>query len=130
MRQVYMGSWVRMVLAFAAVLLVAGPGLVMAAGPNPTYTPKSSVLIGPTSVSSLQTANYTLRVTFTNNMTADFPPTTGASFSAYYGTITSNGVYTSPASMSGTKDRLTGTFIQNGAKVTSSLVVVVAPLAP
>ena len=133
MRQLYMGQWVRMALALAAVLLVAGPGLVLAAGPGATYVPKSSVLIGPTTVSMGQSAQYTLRVTFNNNTTLDFPPTTPNPnvqnqliFTAFFGTIDGAGLYHAPSAPGTpipTKDRITGTFTQNGAKVSSSLVI-------
>ena len=76
-------SWVRMVLAFAAVLIVAGSGMALAIGPNPTYVPQSSVLLGPSTVAPGATASYTLEVTFVGGADpADFPPTTGALFSA------------------------------------------------
>ena len=126
MRQLYMGQWVRMALALAAVLLVAGPGLVLAAGPSPTYVPKSSVLIGPTTVSVGQSAQYTLRVTFINNQTLDFPQTMGATFAATSGAFNSTpGLYTAPNTAM--KARITGSFIENGAKVNSSLVITITP---
>ena len=132
MRQLYMGQWVRMALALAAVLLVAGPGLVLAAGPNPAYQPKSSVLIGPTSLKVGQSTQYTLRVTFSDGSTLDFPPATPnpfvtnqLTFSATNGTITGTGAYTAPNTPG--KVRITGTFKQNGVQVTSSLVPNVSP---
>ena len=114
-------SWARMVLAFAAVLVVAGSGLALAAGPNPTYFPQSSVLIGPGTVAKTTSASYILRVTFVNGATADFPPTMGATFTAALGTIDASGNYTATGGFS--KDRITGTFTQNGGTVTSSFIV-------
>ena len=104
---------------------MGGSGLVMAAGPNPAYVPKTSALIGPATVAHNGTANYILRVTFTNNVTLDFPPTMGATFTTVFGTITSGGVYTAPAT--GNKDRVTGSFAQNGSQTTSSTVVTLSP---
>ena len=120
MQTVKSGSWVRMALAFAAVLLVGGSGMVFAAGPNPSYVPASSVLIGPTSIAKGGTAAYVLRVSFVNDGTLDFPPTMGATFTAVNGTATGNSV---TFSSTANKARVTGTFAQNGNQVTSSTIV-------
>ena len=109
-----------MVLAFAAILLVAGPGLVLA-GPDPTYVPKISTLLGPNTVAPKGSAQFTLRVTFTNGRTADFPPETGAKFSAISGTITSSGAYKNTGSTGG-KDKVTASFSQQGVTVTSTRI--------
>ncbi len=109
----------RSVLALATVLTVAGSGLVLAVI-DPTYVPKSSVLLGPATVAPLGTAQYTLRVTFTNGQTADFPPNTGATFAAVNGTINSSGLYTNT---SGTKDKVSGSFTQNSVTTTSSRII-------
>ena len=117
-------SWVRMVLAFAAVLIVAGSGMALAIGPNPSYVPQSSVLLGPSTVAPGATSiQYTLIVTFTNGATASFPPTTGATFTAVRGTITSGGVYGAPATTG--KDRIQGTFAQNGTTTSASRFIAI-----
>ena len=118
-------SWVRMVLAFAAVLIVAGSGIALAGGPNPQYVPQSSVLLGPGSVPHGGTGNYVLEVTFVGGSIADFPPTTGNTFSAAVGTITGGGVYTAPAT--GPRDRVSGSFFQNGVTTTASRIIALTP---
>ena len=40
-------NWVRSALALATVLLVAGPGMVLAGGPGGTYTPKIIQILDP-----------------------------------------------------------------------------------
>ena len=114
-------SWVRMVLAFAAVMVVAGPSLVLAGGGNPSYVPKMSSLIGPATVANGGSANYVLHVTFTNGAICDFPPTTGATFTAVKGSITSGGAYTAPGT--GNKDKVGGSFTQSNVTVTSVKVI-------
>lgn len=122
MRKLNNVSLARMVLALVVTVLVAGSGMALAAGPGPTYVPKSSVLIGPSSVAKTTSAHYILRVTFTDNSTADFPPTTGAAFSAVFGVMNpTTGAYTATTTFN--KDRVSGTFSQNGAQVTSSLTI-------
>ncbi len=118
-------SWVRMVLAFAAVLVVAGSGMALAAGPDPSYVPKISTITGPSTVAPGATANYVLHVTFTNNTTADFPPTTGATFSAARGSFSSTtlGLYTAPAT--GPRDAVSGTFGQNGVSTSASRIIAI-----
>ena len=122
MRKLNNVSTSRMVLALVVTVLVGGSGMALAVGPGPTYVPKSSVLIGATTVPKTTSANYVLRVTFTDNSTADFPPTTGATFSAVFGAMNpTTGAYTATTTFN--KDRVSGTFAQNGAQVTSSLTI-------
>jgi hypothetical protein len=114
-----------MVLAFIAVLVVAGPGLVFAVPPQAAYQkPKSSILIGPATVAPGATdVQYTLRVTFEDNSTADFPPETGATFSAVRGSIDGTGLYDAPATTG--KDRVSGSFTSNGVTTTANKFILV-----
>ena len=119
-------SMVRTGLALAAVLLVAGPGLLLAASPGPSYTPKSSILLGSTTVPKGTTANYQLQVTYTNGAVLTFPPDTTAfgatlTFTSVFGTIDSTGHYTATTTFN--KDRVTGSYTQNGGQVISSLTI-------
>ena len=59
-------SWTRMAMAFAAVLLVGGSGLVLAATPDATYIPKSASLSSSvgTTVPKGTKSNLTLTVVF------------------------------------------------------------------
>jgi hypothetical protein len=110
----------RSILAFGAILAVAGPGLVLAGGdPNASYIPKVLQLIGPGSVPTTTSADYIARVTFTNNVIADY---TGAPvvFSAARGGFTGN-TYTAPATAG--RDRLQGVLTQNGVTVTGTKIV-------
>jgi hypothetical protein len=110
----------RSVLAFVAILAVAGPGLVLAGGdPNASYIPKVLQLIGPASVPHSTSADYIARVTFTNGVVADY---TGAPvvFSASLGSFTGN-TYTAAAT--GPRDRLQGVLTQNGVTVTGTKIV-------
>jgi hypothetical protein len=62
-------NWLRLVLAFTAVLLVAGPGLVLATAPDPAYPiPDYGVILGvPRSMTAGNTATgITFKVFFTN----------------------------------------------------------------
>ena len=122
-------SWVRMVLAFAAVLVVAGSGVALAVGPDPTYVPKFSTLTGLSTVAHGATTGYVLNVTFTNNSTASFPPTTGATFTAALGSFspTTLGSYTAPPASAGPRDRVTGTFSQNGVTTSASRIISLSP---
>ena len=111
-------SWVRMVLAFGAVLLVAGSGLSLAAGPPSAYVPVSSIIVGPSTDTHSSTTPYTFVVTLNDGSTLSFPPTTGATFSAVVGSITQSGVYTAPAT--GTRDKISATYTQNGVTTSAS----------
>ena len=116
-------SLARLVLALIATLLVGGSGMALAVGPNPVYVPQSSVLLGPATVAPGGAAHYVLEVTFTNGAILDFPPTTGATFSAAVGAITGGGAYTAPSS--GPRDRVTGTFAQNGVQTEASRIIAI-----
>jgi len=83
-------DWLRMLLAFVAVLLVAGPGLVLAGAPNSQYEYATSIVIlGPRNpVVGVATA-YTVQVTtnlgrtFTDSsvpLTSDTGTTSGQTF--------------------------------------------------
>ena len=125
------GSWVRMVLAFAAILIVAGSGLALAGGPTAGYAPQSSVIIGPSVVAHGGAASYALEVTFTNGSTADYGTfqgtvLTGATFSTVVGTINaSTGVYTAPAA--GPKDKISATFSQQNVTTSASRFIQLSP---
>ena len=124
MRQFNKEQRVRMALALAATLLIGGSGLAFAAGPSPTYVPKSSVLLGPSTVAPGGSANYVLEVTFVNGAVLDFPPTTGATFSVVTGSINSaTGAYTAPSV--GPRDRVTGSFAQNGVLSAASRIIAI-----
>ncbi len=106
-------------MAFAAILLVAGSGLVLAGPGAPAYVPKFSVLQGPDTVSPGGSATFSLQVTFTNGKVQTNP--TGTTFAAVNGTISSTGSYTNT---SGTKDKISGTFIDpNGVKTSASKII-------
>ena len=123
MQKYNLNLWVRVALAFAAVLLVGGAGMALAIGPDPRYPPKSSTIIGPSSVKPGQTANYIFEVTFDNGTRVDFPPFDGATFSVLRGSITNFGAYTAPAS--GPRDRVSGTFSQNGVTTSASRIIAI-----
>ena len=118
-------SWVRMALAFAAVLVVAGSGLALAAGPDPSYVPASSIIVGPSSVAASSTTPYTFQVTFTNGAVASFPPTMGATFTVLpaTGSTTSNFVVTAPPA--GPRMKLSATFTANGVTTSASRFIAV-----
>jgi hypothetical protein len=57
-------DWLRMLLAFVAVLLVAGPGLVLAGAPNSQYEYATSIVIlGPRNPIVGQANQYSVQVT-------------------------------------------------------------------
>jgi len=111
-----------MVLALVAVLVVAGPGLVLAAGPGTTYPKiRSSAIIGPDKVTSGQTYSYTLRVNYVGGTFVDSP--SGTSFSAVNGVVSSNGMFTPDSGVS--KAKVTGTYTQDGVTTTASKILIV-----
>jgi hypothetical protein len=112
-------NMLRSVLALGAVLAVAGPGLVLANNPDPTYVPRILQLLGPSSVPVNTSANYIARVTFTNGVVCDF---TGAPvvFSAVRGSFSGN-TYTAPATAG--RDRLQGVYTNAGVTVTGTKIV-------
>jgi hypothetical protein len=114
-------TWVRTLLAFVAVLLVAGPGLVLAGVSVPGYSPpKSAFIIGPGSVPVNGNATYSLSVTFEDGTTTVFtgPP---ATFSAVLGSISANGFYTAPSSAG--RDAIKGSYSSLGRTVLASKVI-------
>ena len=116
-------SVLRAVLAFVAVLVVAGPSLLLAdGGPCPDYQiPKLGVIIGPNSVAPNGSATYALKVTFKDNSTALNP--TGTGFTAVRGAISSSGNYTAPSEK--TRDKVQGTYAACGATVIGSKVITI-----
>ncbi len=126
MRKTNSVSWVRMVLAFAAVLMVAGPGLVLAGGGTSAYAPKSSIIIGPGSVAHSGAASYVLRVTYTDGSVLDNPagtvfpsPTPGG------GTIDSAGSYVAPAT--GIKDKISASYSNASVTTQASKFITLTP---
>ena len=117
--------WFRMILAFAAILLVAGSGLSLAAGPIPGYIPVSSIILGPGAVAPSSVTRYIVRVTFVNGATADFPPTMGATFTVLPAgaSVTSDFKVTAPAT--GPRIKLNATFTENGVLTTASRIIAV-----
>lgn len=115
----------RIAFALAAVLSVAGSGMVFAAGPGPDYPrPTRAVLLGPGTVSPNSINGYTLEVYFVTGPPATFagPP---ATFSATAGTWNeSNANYTAPSS-STPRVLLTGKFTSSDATVTVNRAIVV-----
>jgi hypothetical protein len=109
--------WTRILLALVAVLVVGGPGLVMAASPKATYgVPSYAQVLGPTVVAPGGTADYDLKVFFTDGTSQTFTGTP-ATFSAVTNPIDSaTGAYT--ATNSG-RDRVGGSFTSSGVTVTA-----------
>ena len=131
-------SWVRMVLAFGAVLLIAGSGLAIAAGPGAAYVPTSSVIVGPSTVAHSSATGYSYSVTFNDGSTFSFPASTGpgtpattATFSALFGTIspvTGNpATFTYNAPATGTRDKITASYTQNGVTTSASRFIFLQP---
>jgi hypothetical protein len=108
------GSWLRILLAFVAVLLVAGPGLSVSSAGTGYADPVRATIIGPTSANP--TADFTLRVYFSDNTTEDHPE----ALTAAKGSI-SNGSYTAPSDSG--RDRISGSFTRNGITVSANKVI-------
>ena len=120
MRKANSNSWGRMVLAFAAVLVVAGPGMVLAGGDGSQYNdPKLAVLLGPRTVAAGGTEPYSLKVTFTDGTEATY---TGApaTFNAVKGSFSGN-TYSAPGDTG--RDGLTGSFTGNGKTATGQKII-------
>lgn len=118
-------TWVRTLLAFVAVLLVAGPGLVLAGSNVSGYSPpKSAVINGPSSVPVNGSATYSLTVTFEDGTSTTFmgPP---ATFSAVNGSISSGGFYTAPGSSG--RDAIKGSYSSLGRTVLANKVIRITP---
>jgi hypothetical protein len=84
-------DWLRMVLAFVAVLLVAGPGLVLAGSPSSSYPYATNIIIaGSHNVTAGSTGNaYTVTIKMSDGTQfAGNGSTPGLSFSASRGTVT------------------------------------------
>jgi hypothetical protein len=115
-------SLMRMVLAFAAFLAVAGPAMVMGAPPGTTY---SKPLYADISGSATCGSSFSLSVNFSG--TSGLTPVSGSSvhFSARLGSINSDGSnYQPPA---GGKDLITATYSNSAGTVGSSRVFVTGP---
>ena len=125
MKKVESVSWVRMVLAFAAVLVVGGSGLSLAVGPDTRYNPVSSVILGPGVVAPNSVMRYFFDVTFTNGATAEFPPTMGATFSVLPATGSTVGSFVVTAPPVGPRMKLTASYTQNGVATTATCFIAV-----
>jgi hypothetical protein len=118
-------SWGRMILAFVAVLAVAGPGMVFASGPKAGYpAPKYAVIEGTFTVAGGGGTDVaSLYVTYVDGSTATLgsPPVV---FSATNGSF-SGANYTPPAgAVAGTtRDLLKASYSSQGVTVTANRVV-------
>jgi len=122
MRKTNSTSWGRLVLALIAVLVIAGPGMVIA-GPGSKYPkPVSAVLVGPNSVAVNGSASYKLDVSFSDGTSA-IVPNSQVTFKAVKGSISSNGDYLAPSSKG--RDSLSGSFTSEGVTVTGAKIVFV-----
>jgi hypothetical protein len=83
-------DWLRIVLAFVAVLLVAGPGLVLAGVPSASYPYATQIVIlGPRSVNTGDTASYSVKVTLSDGTSFTVSsPGSGVSMTSDGGTLT------------------------------------------
>ena len=118
-------SWVRMVLAFAAILIVAGSGFALAAGPDPTYVPQSSVILGDSTIGRGATKPYVFEVTFVGGFKADFPTTMGATFSVLPATASVDSNFNVTATTTGARLKLNATFAANGVTTSASRFIAV-----
>ncbi len=114
-------TWLRSVVGLGAVLLVAGPGLVMAVV-NPSYTPRSLVVNGPAIVPLNGTAGpYTAIVTYTNGVT-EVLTSPDVTFSGSNSRITITGGNTAQGVSTGIS-AVKGTFTQQNVLVSGSRIV-------
>jgi len=118
-------TWCRAAMAVAAVLAVAAPGLVLAAGPGTTYAPpRMARIVGSATVTHNTPSSYSLFVTFTDGSTATFNGSP-ATFSATKGSFTGN-VYMAPVvAPSPPYDALHATYSNSGYKVTANRVITI-----
>lgn len=119
-------TWVRSVLGLGAVLLVAGPGMVLAVF-DPSYTPRSLVVNGPGALTLAQdNVQYTAFVTFTNGETATLtgPPVVFTTTNAAVISVDPDGtVDTNGTGLAAVR----GTLTQQGKLVSGSRLVRVSP---
>lgn len=125
MRKANTTSLMRMVLAFAAFLAIAGPAMVMGAPPGTTY---SKPLYADISGSATCGSSFSLAVHFSG--TTGLTPVSGSSvhFSAYLGSVNSDGSnYKPPA---GGKDLITATYTNTAGTVGSTKVFTTGAACP
>jgi hypothetical protein len=114
----------RTVLAGIAVLTVAIPSFVSAAGPSVSYpAPRLARLIGPASVAPGHAGSYSLYVTFVDGSTATFDGAP-ATFSvpANEGTFTGDNLIVSPT-YTGAYVLITGKMTSSGYSVTANRTI-------
>lgn len=122
-------TWLRSVLGLGAVLLVAGPGMVLAVF-DPSYTPRSLVVQGPGTLAVGATANYTAFVTFTNGQTATVTVAQGTIFSVANTRLSTPTTSGQGVNVTGVTAGLSGvqaTFTQQGVQVGGIRFVRVTP---
>jgi hypothetical protein len=108
-------SLLRMVLAFAAFLAIAGPGVMLAQSPLPSYPdPQYGNILG----SGL--GPYSLVVHFFNGPAGEQP--VSGHFTARLGTISPDGATYSPPS-TGHADLITATYSNSGGSVHVSKLI-------
>lgn len=127
MRSAVSAPWPRLALAFAAVLSVAGSGIVFASGSDSTYPrPLNGYFQGPGTVSTNSITQYTLVVNFTSGPSATFTGTYDAGgpfFSASQGSfLGSTANYQAPGTAVG-KVLLTGKFTAQNATITANRAI-------
>jgi hypothetical protein len=115
-------SFGRMILAFIAVLAIAGPGMVFA-GSGTTYpAPKFAVIDG--TFTAVGTSTASLFVTYVDGTTVTWttsPPVTFSATNGHFSGVT----YTPPAgAVAGTtRDLLKASYSSQGVTVTANRVV-------
>jgi hypothetical protein len=128
MRSAVSAPWPRLALAFAAVLSVAGSGIVFASGSDSTYPrPLNGYFQGPSPVSPNTITQYTLLINFTSGPSATFVGTYDAGgpfFSASQGNFLGSTSNYSSVGASG-KVLLTGKFTAQNATVTVNRAILV-----
>jgi phage-related tail fiber protein len=120
-------DWLRIVLAFVAVLLVAGPGLVLA-GPSASYPYATRIVIlGPRSVAAGSTNHYDVQVTLTDGTSFTVSSqSSGVTMTADTGSVSTSFDYTAPGSA--TTAHLMATYTSpEGKAVTGTRGVTVTP---
>jgi hypothetical protein len=117
-------SLFRTFLAVAAVLIVAIPSFVSAAGPAASYpAPRLARIVGPASVAPGNIGSYQLYVTFVDGSTAvlNAPPVV-FSVPANEGTFTGDNLLVNNA-YTGSWVLVTGKFSSNGYSVTANRTI-------
>lgn len=119
-------TWVRLLLALVAVLVVGGPSLVLAGGGTTYVEPSIAQILGPASVhSGSKNTPYQLKVTFKDGSSSIVDATSASAVNGSFTPGTPGSKTILYSNSSGTRDGLKATYVGSKTSVTATKIITI-----